>query len=300
MKIWELSKIRPVIGWCRRKYHERPPSRWQLSTDRRADAMAMCAEVMRVAEYPKKIYAARRWHKKLEKMKGHPNIATCEKYERDFADQMTGLRMVVLIAPILITLALVVGGLMQIYKNERDKTLVLEQEHLEKAITHNVNQEHYRQKMVAKVGKARGKAERARILRAIVMQRPEIDTNLAVQISKAVYIAKHQEGADPAMVLAIIEQESAFNLAARNPSGASGPMQVMTTVWRGKYGLHNDKDFHRVSAIIAGTKIWVNHYRNKYKSEEVALQKWNGWVKNKNSFPRDVLRTRDRIRGVWM
>ena len=105
---------------------------------------------------------------------------------------------------------------------------------------------------------------------------------------------------DPYVVIAIIAIESSFNPLAESGAGALGLMQVMPLIHRKKFEKYGgfEKSLDVKVNIYVGTEILKNFYL-RYGNYQRALLAYVGVSQNSNSsYPKKVLRLRDRLKKL--
>ena len=105
---------------------------------------------------------------------------------------------------------------------------------------------------------------------------------------------------DPYVVIAIIAIESSFNPLAESGAGALGLMQVMPLIHRKKFEKYGgfEKSLDVKVNIYVGTEILKNFYL-RYGNYQRALLAYVGVSQKSNSsYPRKVLRLRDRLKKL--
>ena len=105
---------------------------------------------------------------------------------------------------------------------------------------------------------------------------------------------------DPYVVIAIIAIESSFNPLAESGAGALGLMQVMPLIHRKKFEKYGgfEKSLDVKVNIYVGTEILKNFYM-RYGNYQRALLAYVGVSQKSNSsYPKKVLRLRDRLKKL--
>lgn len=125
-------------------------------------------------------------------------------------------------------------------------------------------------------------------------------TELADRVAAAVVYEAERNRISPSLLAAVLLIENApFDTTAISSQGAVGLMQVMP-VHRGSYGCPSD-DLHTVEANICHGARLLKTYIRRAKSIHVALTRYNGCVRGRNTprchrYPGRVLRTASRLR----
>ena len=115
------------------------------------------------------------------------------------------------------------------------------------------------------------------------------------------YIAAHQIGLDPHLILAVMAIESSFNPEAESPVGAQGLMQVMTSVHYRRFdslgGVEAAKSPY--ANIMVGSAI-LKEYISRRRSVELGLKSYVGAAAFSHDFGygEKVLRKYRRLKQV--
>ena len=109
-----------------------------------------------------------------------------------------------------------------------------------------------------------------------------------------IVIASLNTGEDPALMLSIAWNESAFRSNVKSTAGAVGPMQVIPRYWCPK-GRKKGCDL-----VAAGFKAWTTYFEMEKGDEREALCRYSSGGKCKRSraarrYARRVLATRDKM-----
>ena len=105
---------------------------------------------------------------------------------------------------------------------------------------------------------------------------------------------------DPYVIMAVIAIESSFNPLAESSAGALGLMQVMPLIHRKKFEKYGgfDKSLDVKVNVYVGTEILKNFYL-RYGNYQRALLAYVGVSQKSNSsYPKKVLRLRDRLKKL--
>ena len=101
-----------------------------------------------------------------------------------------------------------------------------------------------------------------------------------------VVVRTKERDLDPFMILALIRQESAFNVRAHSSAGARGLMQVMPATARSIASVRRDRLFDAATNIRVGTKYFMHRLGQYNNDVELTLAAYNAgagrvdrWVK---------------------
>lgn len=131
----------------------------------------------------------------------------------------------------------------------------------------------------------------------------KLPSSYARDVVSAAFKAGRMHQVDPVLLLAIAAAESSFQHPAEpqkefKPHKAFGIMQVIAKWHPEKFSDGKPKptsleeNFALGAQILKEAMAWANHDLPK------ALQRYNGWVSEKNDYARKVLRFRDKLSRV--
>jgi soluble lytic murein transglycosylase-like protein len=122
------------------------------------------------------------------------------------------------------------------------------------------------------------------------LQRKLPDAHVRLEFLETVWYEARRAGLDPAMVLGLIEVESAFRKYAMSHAGARGYMQVMP-FWTRVIGDHDPKKlFHMQTNLRYGCSILRMYIDTERGDLYLALGRYNG-SRGKPEYPNAVLAT---------
>lgn len=110
-----------------------------------------------------------------------------------------------------------------------------------------------------------------------ISKRYPVDSKATALFVSAAYVAAHEIGLDPHLILAVMAIESSFNPEAESPVGAQGLMQVMTKVHSKKFAAHGGIKAAKdpVANIQVGSAI-LKEYVSRGGSVERGLKSYVG------------------------
>jgi soluble lytic murein transglycosylase-like protein len=113
----------------------------------------------------------------------------------------------------------------------------------------------------------------------------KVNPRQADEIAHAVYQAGIRHRVDPALILAVIEQESRFKPSATGPGGERGLMQIKRSTAR-VLGLEWKRAYDIRLNVEAGTRYLATHLA-QYQTTRRAVSRYNG---GSREYAADVMR----------
>lgn len=132
-----------------------------------------------------------------------------------------------------------------------------------------------------------------------------VQEGLALQIARSAVKESSGAGVPLAMTLAIIQKESRFRPLAKNPSGATGLMQVMPRYHRDKLRAEGPAAslLTPETNIRVGLKVLTEYLAQANGNIEAALRKYSGgakaYVKEVQSLQRHLTKYKEQVRQGW-
>jgi hypothetical protein len=134
------------------------------------------------------------------------------------------------------------------------------------------------------------------LIKYIQMRHSMVPVEIAVLVANQLDGRCQEYGADFALMVGIMEVESAFNPFAISKVKARGLMQVLPKVWRDHFKVEKDSDFHDIEFNIrCGIQIFLKYLKDENGNNSRALNRYNGSDPAKGSYANDVFAATGRF-----